>query len=99
MTDWVIKSHPHLTKDLDLLGVKELEIFYKKKEKIKENPLRQKHLRGGENCYREPITENIRLVYYIEDDVIWLLTVGPHEKAYERYLQRLQSLKQKYLIN
>lgn len=97
MTEWVVKSHPRLTQDLDLLGTKELEIFYKKKEKIKENPIRQKHLRGGENCYREPITENIRLVYYIEDKTIWLLTVGPHEKAYQRYLQRLHSLKQKYM--
>jgi hypothetical protein len=38
---------------------KDLEIFYKKKNKIKETPLRQKHLSGGQNCYREPITSNI----------------------------------------
>jgi len=66
-----------------------------KKEKIKQNPERQKHLRGGENCYREPITNNIRLVYYIKDDTIWLLTIGRHDDAYETYLKRLHSLFEK----
>ena len=73
MSEWEIKLHPYFFKDLDRLDKKHLEIFYKKKKKIKENPLRQKHLGGGENCYREPITKNIRLVYYIEDKIIWFL--------------------------
>lgn len=47
MTDWVIREHPDFFYDLDALSKKELEIFYKKKNKIKENPERQKHLRGG----------------------------------------------------
>ena len=63
---WEIKEHPDFFNDLDKLNKNELEIFCRKKIKIKENPLRQKHLSGGENCYREPITKNIRLVYYIK---------------------------------
>jgi len=51
LTKWIIKEHPDFFKDLDMLSKKELEIFYKKKKKIKQNPERQKHLRGGENCY------------------------------------------------
>lgn len=86
MTDWIVKEHPDLFKDLDALPKKELEIFYKKKNKIRENPERQKHLHGGENCYREPITENVRLVYYLEGNVIWLLTVSKHDNAYDTYL-------------
>ncbi|MBU4341544.1 MAG: hypothetical protein KKB24_05620, partial [Candidatus Altiarchaeota archaeon] len=67
----------------------------KKKEKIKQNPKRQKHLRGGENCYREPITENIRLVYSIEGNTIWFLIIDKHDKAYETYIRRLYSIYQK----
>lgn len=58
MTDWEIKEHPDFFKDLDKLGVRELQNFYNKKKKIRESPLRLKHLSGGLNCYREPITDN-----------------------------------------
>jgi mRNA-degrading endonuclease RelE of RelBE toxin-antitoxin system len=95
LSEWEIRTHPSIYGDLEFLGKRELEIFYKKKQKIRENPLRQKHLRGGENCYREPITENIRLIYYIQGKTIWLLTVGPHKKAYLEYVKRLYAIKQK----
>jgi mRNA-degrading endonuclease RelE of RelBE toxin-antitoxin system len=93
LNDWIIQSHPDLIKDLDRLNSKELEIFYKKKNKIRENPLRLKHLAGGSNCYREEITSNIRLVYYLEQNTIWLLTIGKHKHAYEDYLKRLYDVK------
>ena len=93
MNNWEIKTHPEFLKDLEALSVKDLEIFYKKKNKIKENPLRQKHLSGGENCYREPITDNLRLIYFIEGNTIWLLTIGKHKEAYKEYLKRLYTLK------
>ena len=95
MNEWIIKLHPDFLRDLDRLDKKYLEIFYKKKEKIKQNPLRLKHLSGGENCYREEITNNIRLIYYIENNVVWFLTIGKHDKAYEDYLKRLHSLRNK----
>ena len=93
MTEWEIKEHPDFFKDLDQISTKDLQIFYKKKLKIKENPLRQKHLSGGENCYREAITTNIRLVYYVEGNIIWLLALGRHDDAYKQYLKRLHSLR------
>ncbi|MDH3976614.1 MAG: hypothetical protein OEV42_20315 [Deltaproteobacteria bacterium] len=96
MTEWTIKEHPDLFKDLDKLGTKDLKIFYRKKKKIKENPERQKHLSGGSNCYREPITDNIRLIYHIQDNTIWLLTIGSHEKSYNEFKKRLHSLRVKY---
>ncbi|MBI2655398.1 hypothetical protein HYX06_03170 [Candidatus Woesearchaeota archaeon] len=95
MTEWEIKEHPDFFKDLDKLGTRDLTTFYSKKKKIKENPLRQEHLSGGANCYREPITDNIRLVYYIKGDTIWLLTVGKHKEAFKTYLKRLYSLREK----
>ena len=93
MTEWEIKEYPDFFNDLDKLGVKELQNFYTKKKKIKENPLRQEHLSGGSNCYREPITGNIRLIYYIEKNTIWLLTIGQHKRAFKDYIRRLHSLK------
>ena len=95
MTEWEIKEHPDFFKDLNKLGTKELQIFSNKKAKIKENPERQKHLSGGENCYREPVTDNIRLVYWIEGNTVWLLTIGKHKEAYRAYLKRLYSLREK----
>ena len=93
MTEWEVKTHPEFSSDLDKLGKNELEIFYKKKEKIKANPLRLKHLSGGENCYREAITKNIRLVYYIEGNTIWFLVIGRHDETYQEYFARLHSLR------
>ena len=98
MANWEIKEHPDFFKDLDKLNKTELEIFYKKKEKIKINPIRLKHLSGGGNCYREPITENVRLIYYLKGNAIWLLTIGKHDTAYSTYLKRLHTLRQKYGI-
>lgn len=95
MIKWKIRLHPDFFKDLDRLDKKELEIFYKKKKKIKENLKRQKHLRGGVNCYREPITMNIRLIYFIKGNTVWFLTIGPHKEAYNKYLKRLYSLRDK----
>ena len=96
MSDWVIKEHPDFFEDLEKLGKKELELFYKKKEKIKQNPLRLKHLSGGENCYREAITSNVRLVYAIKGNEIWMLVIAKHDEAYNVYKKRLHSLRVKY---
>lgn len=94
-----IKFHPDFFKDLDKLDKKDLEIFYKKKEKIKENPFRLKHLSGGENCYREEITKNIRLIYLIKLNIIWFLTVDKHDSAYSKFRKRLYTLRTRHLSN
>lgn len=96
MSEWVIKEHPDFFKDLDRLGIKELQNFYEKKNKVKENPLRMKHLSGGSNCYREPITDNIRLIYYVKGNAVWLLTIGLHKKSFNDYIKRLHSLKSRF---
>ena len=47
--DYEIKYHTSFESDLKKLSKKELEIFYKQLEKIKENPTRFAHLHGGGN--------------------------------------------------
>ncbi len=93
MTEWKIELHKDFGKDLDKLSKAELEILHKKRKKIRANPERQKHLAGGEHCYREAITKSVRLIYYVEGSRIWFLTIGRHDKAYEEYRKRLQSLR------
>ena len=41
---------------------------------------------------QEAITDNVRLVYYVEGNVIWLLTVGKHKEVYVEFVKRLHSL-------
>lgn len=96
MPEWIIAEHPDFFKDLEKVGIRELQNFYDKKKKLKKNPIRVKHLSGGVNCYRESITDNVRLIYYIEGNIIWLLTIGTHKKAFGKYLKRLHSLKTKF---
>lgn len=93
MSTWIIKEHPDFFKDLNRLGTEELRIFWKKRAKIVKNPEREKHLSGGENCYREAITKNLRLIYYIEKEIVWLMTLKKHDEAYATYLRRLYSLR------
>lgn len=97
MGDYVVRFHSEFFRDLAKLSKKEIEIFEKKKEKIKQNPLRLKHLSGGENCYRETITSNIRLIYYIKGNEIWILIIDKHDDAYANYRKRLYSLKTRFL--
>jgi mRNA-degrading endonuclease RelE of RelBE toxin-antitoxin system len=92
LADWQIKFHPDFFRDLESLSKNELSVFAKKKDKIKKQPLRLKHLSGGDNCYRERVTKGIRVVYCIENDTIWFLTIGKHDPAYDAYRNRLQSL-------
>lgn len=91
-----IRFHDNFFKDLDKLSNKDIRIFEKKKNKILENPKRQKYLSGSFHCYRELITKNIRVVYFIHKSIIWFLTIGSHDKAYAQFRNRLQQIKVKY---
>ncbi|MBU1159910.1 hypothetical protein KKD04_01870 [Patescibacteria group bacterium] len=92
-----IKFHDNFFKDLDKLSNKDIQIFEKKRKKIIENPERQKHL-SEINCYREPITKNIRVVYFFHKDILWFLTIGSHDKAYTKFKERLHQIKIKYKL-
>ncbi|GEM_PF-958993 len=91
-----VRFHNNFFKDLDNLSSRDIQIFERKREKILKNPKRQKHIVGGSHCYREPITKNIRVVYFIHKNVIWFLTIGSHNKAYSKFKQRLYQIKVKY---
>ncbi len=98
MNNWIIKFHPEFLEDLGKLHNSIVEMFEKKKEKIKQNPLRLEHLSGGLNCYREAITDNVRAIYLLKGNEIWFLTINTHEKAYSDFQKRLYSLRNKYKL-
>lgn len=93
---WEVKFHDSFFKDLNKLSNKDIEIFEKKRLKIIENPMRQKHLSGESHCYREPITKNIRVIYFIHKNTIWFLTIGVHDKAYSMFRKRLYQIRLRY---
>jgi mRNA-degrading endonuclease RelE of RelBE toxin-antitoxin system len=91
-----VRFHDNFFKDLDKLSNKDIEIFEKKRKKIINDPVRQKRLKGADNCYREPITRNIRVVYFFHKNVLWFLTIGPHDKAYDKFKERFHQIRLKY---
>ena len=93
-----IRFHDSFFKDLDNLSNKDVQIFEKKRKKIIGNPKRQKHLRGVSHCYREPITRNIRVIYFLHENILWFLTIGSHDKAYAKFKERLHQIKIKYKL-
>ncbi len=93
-TDYTVKFHPNFFKDLKKLDNKEKEIVYKQVKKIKSDPDRFKHLHGEGNCYRIR-TGNLRIVYCIENKVIWFLVVERRDTVYTIYFKRLFDIKQK----
>ncbi|MFH1650455.1 MAG: hypothetical protein ABIA93_07970 [Candidatus Woesearchaeota archaeon] len=95
LTEWHAKYHTKFLKDLKKLDGSLLKIFKAKRAKILENPLRFKHLSGGENCYREEITSNIRIIYYVEGASVWFLLLERHDAAYEDFRKRLHDLTNK----
>ena len=97
MSEWILKFHEDFFEDLDDLSKAEVLMFEKKKNKILSNSLRLKHLSGGNNCYREAITSNIRLVYYVRENEVWMLTIDKHDEAYDKYRARLIALRKMFL--
>lgn len=91
-----IRFHDRFFGDLNKLSNKDIGIFEKKKKKIIKNPKRQKHLSGEVHCYREPITKNIRVVYFFHKNILWFLTIGTHDKSYDLFRERLRKMKLRY---
>ena len=92
--DYVAKFHPNFFKDLDKLDKRDVEIVDKQIQKIKENPTRFRHLHGGSNCYKVR-AGNLRIVYYLEGNVIWFLVVEKRDTVYKIYFKRLYDIRRK----
>lgn len=92
--DYVLSFHPEFFADMKKLDNKEKTIVQRQIRKIKQNPTRFKHLHGRENCYRIR-TGNLRIVYYLDGNKVWFLTVEKRDTVYSIYFRRLHNLKQK----
>ena len=85
---WRLKAHPLFEKDLKELDKSEREIVHKLLEKIREKPERYKKLKHLTNCYSLRI-KNLRMIYYLEGDTIFILIVGKRKKVYEEMKKRM----------
>ncbi len=71
---------------------RDLSAVNKQIEKIKKTPLRFKRLHGRENCYAVR-SGGLRVIYYVENTVVWFLLVEKRGKVYGIYLKRLYRIK------
>lgn len=63
-------------------------------KKIKENPTRFKHLAGEGNCYSVRIGD-LRIIYALENNIVWFLAAGKRGSIYQTYIKRLYSVREK----
>lgn len=90
--DFIVKYHTEFFDDLNKLDKRDLEAVHKQIGKIKKNPLRFKRLRGRENCYSVR-TGNLRVIYYVVDNIIWFLIAEKRDIVYGIYFKRLYRIK------
>lgn len=88
---WNLKSHPKVKDDISLLDGRDKKIARKAIDKIKENPLRCKHLKFYKNTYRLRVGK-IRIVYLIKENTIWILIIEKRSKVYSSLSERYKSL-------
>ena len=88
---WNLKSHPKVKDDIKSLDNRDKKIARKAIDKIKENPLRYKHLNIYKNTYRLRIGK-IRIVYLIKENTIWILIIEKRSKVYSSLSERYKSL-------
>lgn len=92
LDEFEFKFHPEFFDDLDKLDKRDLEAVNKQIEKIKQNPLRFKRLKGRENCFSVR-SGDLRIVYYVQDKVVWFLIAERRKSVYGIYLKRLYKIK------
>lgn len=83
-----LKAHPLFEKDVKKLDKKNKERLLDTLEKIKENPTRYKQVKGIPNCFRLRIG-NLRVVYLVKGDEIWILIVEKRKSVYREMKKRL----------
>ena len=92
LDEFEFKFHQEFFDDLDKLNKQELEAANKQIDKIKQNPLRYKRLRGRENCFSIR-SGDLRIIYYVGGKIVWFLLVDRRDDVYGNYLKRLYRIK------
>lgn len=77
--EFEFKFHPEFFDDLDKLNKIDLEAVNKQIEKIKQNPLRFKRSHGKKN-YFSVRSGDLRIIYYVEEKIVWFLLVDEETK-------------------
>ncbi len=86
--------HPDFFNDIKKFDKREKDEIKKQIEKIKENPLRLKHLHGKGNCHTARLG-TLRIIYSIENNTIFFLIVERRKEVYDNYFKRLYTIQKK----
>ena len=86
---WVIKAHPRFEGDIKKLSKKDKEQLHRLILRIKEDPYRFKPMKGFTDCFRVRFG-NLRLVFAIKSEIIWLIIVDKRKKVYKEMRKRLE---------
>ncbi|RZB29442.1 MAG: hypothetical protein AEth_01170 [Candidatus Argoarchaeum ethanivorans] len=84
-----LKAHPLFEKDVKKLDKKDREGISVALKRLKENFIRYKPIKGIPNCFRLRIG-NLRVVYIVKGDEIWILIVEKRKQVYKEMKKRLR---------
>ena len=84
-----LRAHPLFEKDIKKLDKKDRERISVALKRIKEKPTRYKPVKGIPNCFRLRIG-NLRVVYMVKGDEIWILIVEKRKQVYNEMKNRLR---------
>ena len=84
-----LRAHSLFEKDVKKLDKKDRERISIALKRIKENPTRYRPVKGIPNCFRLRIG-NLRVVYMVKGDGIWILIVEKRKQVYKEMKKRIR---------
>ncbi|MEA1993087.1 MAG: type II toxin-antitoxin system RelE/ParE family toxin [Euryarchaeota archaeon] len=86
---WKVRAHPLLKNDLEKLDKHDRLIIRKMIDKIREIPERYKRLKHFTDFYSVR-AKNFRVIYFLEENTIFLLIVGSRKRVYKEMKKRME---------
>ena len=83
-----LRAHPLFEKDVKKLDKRDKARLSGALKKVKGNPTRYKPVKGIPNCFRVRIG-NLRVVYMVKEDEVWILIVEKRKRVYKEMKKRL----------
>ncbi len=86
--EYKFEFHQKFMTDLKKISLAEKERLLEIYKKVKEDPLRFKHLSGKGNCYSVRIG-SLRVIYSVKEKEVLFLAIAKRSSVYEIYHKRL----------
>jgi len=82
------RYHPKFSSDLKKLNSNTQERVFSKIKDVRQDPTRFKHLGGKMNSYSARIGD-LRLIYFVDGDIIEFVIIEQRKNVYDIYRKRL----------